>query len=124
MVVNDKRYADLPHEVRAYLETLDGEGVTTLANLSRFYEDMTRPREGQVKVTPMEFLQRADPRTLQWLTQARPEEVEQLDRTIKLANSGRIVGKFIWYLFATTLGAFILMSQFGDAVSKWFKVAR
>lgn len=123
MVSNDKRYADLPHSVRAFLETLDEEGITTLANLIRFYDAASRERDAK-GATPIEFLQQASPRTLRWLKEARPEEINQLDKTIRLANSGRIVGKFLWYLFATTLGAFILMSQFGDALSKLFNVFR
>lgn len=120
MVSNDKRYADLPHSTRAFLETLDDEGVTNLANLMRFYELASKERD--IKgVTAVEFLLQASPRTLRWLKEARPEEINQLDKTIRLANSGRVVGKFLWYLFATTLGAFILVSQFGDAVTKWFK---
>lgn len=123
MVSNDKRYADLSHSVRAFLETLGDDDVTTLANVLRFYEGATKERDTKGS-TPIEFLTQASPRTLKWLKEARPEEINQLDRTIRLASAGGIVGKFIWYLFATTLGAFILMSQFGDAVMKWLKVIR
>ena len=119
MAGNEKRYADLPNGTRAFLETLDDEGVMNLVNMANLYERLSLPKD---KTSPLDFLLNADPRTLKWLKQARPEEIEQLDKTIRLANSGRIVGKFLWYLFATTLGAFILMSQFGDAVAKWFKV--
>lgn len=118
MVSNDKRYADLPHAVRAFLETLDDDGVTNLANIIRFYENATRERDPK-GVTPIEFLLQASPRTLKWLKEARPEEINQLDKTVRLATAGGIIGRFIWYLFATTLGAFILVSQFGESVAKW-----
>lgn len=115
MVANDKRYADLPHEVRAFLETLDGDGVTNLVNMAHLYERLSLPKD---KVSPLDFLLQAKPRTLEWLKDARKEEIDQLDRTIRLVNSGRTVGKFLGYLIATTFGMFILMSQFGDAIAK------
>jgi hypothetical protein len=118
MVANDKRYADLPHEVRAYLETLDGEGVVSLANAVRFYDDISKPRDG--KIAPIDFLRNAKPRTLEWLKDARQEEIDQLDEAIKLVRSGRTVGRFMKWAVVTMIGAFILMSQFGDAVSKLF----
>ena len=116
MVANDKRYADLPHEVRAFLESLDGEGVTDLVNVIRFYHDLSSPREG--KITPIDFLLNAKARTLEWLKEARKEEVDQLDEAIKLVRSGRTVGRFMKWAFVTLIGAFIIMSQLGDAVSK------
>lgn len=116
MVSNDKRYADLPHEVRAWLETLDGEGVTGLADAIRFYRDISMPRSG--KTSPLDFLTNAKPRTLEWLRDARKEEIDQLDEAIKLVRSGRTVGRFMKWAIITTIGAFLLMSQFGDAVSK------
>lgn len=116
MVTNDKRYADLPHEVRAFLETLDGEGVTNLADVIRFYRDLTVPRAG--KISPVDFLVNAKPRTLEWLRDARKEEIDQLDEAIKLVRSGRTVGRFMKWALITLIGAFILMSQFGEALTK------
>lgn len=116
MVSNDKRYADLPHEVRAFLETLDGEGVTNLADMMRLYRDLSMPRNG--KTSAVDFLTNAKPRTLEWLRDARREEIDQLDEAIKLVRSGRTVGRFMKWAVITLIGAFILMSQFGDAVSK------
>lgn len=121
MVSNDKRYADLPHEVRAFLETLDGTGVTNLANALRFYGEITAPSDGK-KPSAADFLINAKPRTLEWLRDARPEEIDQLDEAIKLVRSGRTVGRFTKWAMITLIGAFILMSQFGDAVSKLLAV--
>jgi hypothetical protein len=118
MVSNDKRYADLPHEVRAFLETMDGEVVVSLANAIRFYDDISQPREG--RIAPIDFLRNAKPRTLEWLKDARKEEIDQLDEAIKLVRSGRTVGRFMKWVFITTIGAFIVMSQFGDAITKLF----
>jgi len=123
MVTNDKRYADLPHSVRAFLESLDDEGVTTLANILRFYETASREKDSK-GATPIEFLLQASPRTLKWLKEARPEEINQLDKTVRLATAGGVIGRFIWWLFVTTLGTFVLVSQFGDAVSKLFKAVK
>lgn len=122
MVANDKRYADLPPEVRAYLETLGSQGVVHLANAVRFYEEISIPREG--KIAAADFLRDAKPRTLEWLKEARKEEIDQLDEAIKLVRSGRTVGRFMKWVIITTIGAFIVMSQFGDAVSKLLGLAR
>lgn len=124
MVRHDKHYEDLSHEVRAFLETLDPEGVTDLANVIRFYHDLSELREG--RIAPVDFLLNAKGRTLEWLKEARKEEIDQLDEAIKLVRSGRTVGKFMKWAAITLIGAFILMSQFGDAVSRllvWVKGA-
>lgn len=122
MVADNRRYADLPHEVRAFLETLDGEGVVSIANAVRFYEDISTPREG--KIAPIDFLRNAKPRTLEWLKDARKEEIDQLDEAIKLVRSGRTVGRFMKWVFITTIGAFIVMSQFGEAISRLWSLAK
>lgn len=122
MVNNDKRYADLPLEVRAYLETLGAEGVVHLANAVRFYDEISQPRDG--KIAAADFLRDAKPRTLEWLKEARKEEIDQLDEAIKLVRSGRTVGRFMKWAIITTIGAFLVMSQIGDGISRllvWVK---
>jgi hypothetical protein len=116
MVSNEKRYADLPPEVRAYLETLGADGVVHLANAVRFYDEISEPREG--KIAPADFLLEAKARTLEWLKEARKEEIDQLDEAIRLVRSGRTVGRFTKWAVVTLIGAFLLMSQLGDALSK------
>lgn len=123
MVANEKRYSDLPPEVRAFLETLTSDGVVTLANLVRFYEDITRPR-GDAKVAPVDFLRHVKPRTLEWLKEARQEEIDQLDEAIRLVRSGRTVGRFMKWAVITTIGAFIVMSQFGEALTKFWRLLK
>lgn len=117
MVSNDKRYADLPHEVRAFLETLDGEGVTNLSDLLRLYRDLSIER-GQEKISVIDFLLNAKPATLEWLRDARREEIDLLVQGVRLVGSGRTVGKFTKWALVTLIGAFILMSQFGEALAK------
>jgi hypothetical protein len=116
VVSGDKRYADLPPEVRAYLETLGADGVVHLANAVRFYDEISAPREG--KIAPADFLLEAKARTLEWLKEARKEEIDQLDEAIRLVRSGRTVGRFTKWAIVTLIGAFLLMSQLGDAISK------
>jgi hypothetical protein len=116
MVSNDKRYADLPHSVRAFLESLDDEGVNNLNAMADVYDRISIARDG--KVSPLDFLLQAKPRTLEWLRDARKEEIDQLDKTIRLVNSGRTVGKFLAWFFGVTVGAFVVMSQFGEAITK------
>jgi hypothetical protein len=122
MVSNDKRYAELSPEVRAFLETLTSEGVVDLANVIRFYHEICIPREG--KIAPIDFLRDAKARTLEWLKEARQEEIDQLDDAIKLVRSGRTVGRFMRWAIITLIGTFVLMSQFGDALSKIVALVR
>lgn len=122
MVNHEKHYEELPREVRAFLETLTSEGVTDLANVIRFYHEISESREG--RIAPTEFLLNAKARTLEWLKEARKDEIDQLDEAIKLVRSGRTVGRFMKWAVITLIGAFILMSQFGDAVSKLLGLLR
>ena len=121
-MVTEKRYVDLPLEVRVYLETLGSEGVVHLANAVRFYDEISIPRDG--KIAAADFLRDAKPRTLEWLKDARKEEIDQLDEAIKLVRSGRTVGRFMKWVAITTIGAFIVMSQFGEAVSKLWALVK
>jgi hypothetical protein len=121
MASNERLYSDLPPEVRAYLETLDGEGVTNLVNMSDLYARLTLPRD---KVSPLDFLLQAKPRTLEWLKDARPEDINQLDEAINLVRSSRTVGKFLRWLIYVTFGMFIITSQFGDAITRLWHVVK
>lgn len=116
MVSNDKRYADLPNAVRAFLETLDDEKVNNLNSMADVYDRISIARDG--KVSSLDFLLNAKPRTLEWLKDARKEEIDQLDEAIKLVRSGRTVGRFMKMVAVLTIGAFILMSQFSDAITR------
>lgn len=122
MNTHERRYADLPLEVRVFLETLGSEGVVHLANAIRFYDEISVPRDG--KIAPTDFLRDAKARTLEWLREARKEEIDQLDEAIKLVRSGRTVGRFMKWAIITTIGAFLLMSQIGDALTRLLKLLR
>lgn len=122
MVADGKHYADLPHEVRAFLETLDGEGVTNLADMMRTYRELSTPRAG--KISPMDFLINAKPRALEWMRDVREDEIDQLDEAITLVRSGRTVGRFMKWAIITLIGAFFIMSQLGDAVSRILALLR
>jgi hypothetical protein len=122
MVSNDKRYADLPHSVRAFLEMLDDEKVNNLHSMADVYDRLSMAKDG--KVSPLDFLLQAKPRTLEWLKDARKEEIDQLDEAIKLVRSGRTVGRFMKWVFITTIGAFIVMSQLGDALTRLWNLGK
>lgn len=122
MVSNDKRYSDLPHEVRAFLETLTGEGVTTLSNVVRFYERISQAEAD--RVSALHFLENAKPRTFEWLKDARPDEIDQLDDAVKLVRSSRTVGRFMKWALGIFFGSLIIMSQFGEALTKLWQFIR
>lgn len=121
MVSNDKRYADLPHSVRAFLETLDDEQISNLTAMTQLYERLSLPKD---KVSPLDFLLNAKPRTLEWLKDARKEEIDQLDEAVKLVRSSRTVGRFMKWAIGIFIGSLILMSQFGEALQKLAKLIK
>src|SRR5689334_12310590 len=112
----DKRYADLPHTTRMFLEGLSEQGIVHLMDASSLTADL--PAEAR------SFLRNASPETLKWLKDARPDEIKQLDEGIKLVRSSRTVGKFVKWIIISGIGAFILASQFGDAVVKIWNLFR
>ena len=113
------RYNELPLATRAFLETLDEEGVVELANVIRFYRDLGRRRDDSDRALAKEFLLRANHRTLEWLIGARPEEIDRLDDTVRLIGSSRTIGKFLWWVIATIVAALIVGSQIGDWSGKF-----
>lgn len=113
MVGDDKRYAELPLTTRRFLETLDEQGVVALSNMLRAYRKISVSTEPG-KPSALDFLINANPRTLEWLRDARKDEINQLDEAVRLVGSSRTVGRFIKWAVITTAGAFLFATQFGD----------
>jgi hypothetical protein len=105
-----EKYTDLDPAVRAFLESMGPEHVGDLHAGFRFY--------GRLPEASKKFLTNAKPATLEWLTEAREEEIEKLDKTIRLANASTTVGKFIAWAIGIFAGMFFAAAQFGDAIVK------
>jgi hypothetical protein len=113
---DEKRYPALPLTVRRFLETLSDQDVVNIVDMADFYARL--PRQSR------DFLLQAKPETLQWLRDARQDEIEKLDRATQLANAAGVMAGVIKWGMATFLGALIFASQAGDAITNilaWFK---
>lgn len=113
-----RRYADLSLPVRAFLETLDDQGVVTLADSLRFYREL--PEKSRVflldaKPSTLECLLNAKPSTLEWLREARDEEIDQLKEGIGLVQASRTVGRFVKWVIITIVAAFVGAVALGKA---------
>lgn len=106
---NAKRYSHLPPEARAFIETLDGPRVVALANMIRFYDDLTPETKS--------FLLNANKETVEFLKGLRPAEVQKLNDGIQLVQASRTVGKTVFYLVSAFLGSMLLLTQIGSWVS-------
>lgn len=111
-----ERYGELPHHTRTFLENLDEEHVSGLVGVMRFHA--TLPLHSR------EMLRDMNKDTADWLRGARPEEINQLVEGIRLVRSSRTVGKFLRWAVVTMIGAFVLMSQLGDVLAKFFRWVR
>lgn len=98
--------------VRAILAKMSDGHLSELLSAARFYSTM-RPEVRK-------FLYNAEPETLEFLTRARMEEIRLLEQGIRLVSSSQTVGNFMKWVFITAFGAFILASQFGEAIQKLF----
>jgi len=45
-----------------------------------------------------DLLRNADKSTLKWMERARPEEIEQLQRSIKIMEASKLLTKVFWFL--------------------------
>lgn len=111
-----ERYGELPPHIRNFLEALDIHQVEALKDLMDFRSDL--PAHSR------EMLRGMDKETAKWLKGARPDEIAQLVEGIRLVRSSRTVGKFLRWAVVTLIGAFILMSQLGEHLSKFFRWVR
>jgi hypothetical protein len=59
------------------------------------------------------------PKVLEWLQTAREEDIALLDDGLDLVRSGRTIGRFTRWVIVTVIGAALLGSQVGEAVSKF-----
>lgn len=58
-----------------------------------------------------DVLRNADKKTLKWLERARPEEIEQLQRSIKFMEAAKLFAKIFWFLVATMLVTILAISD-------------
>ena len=65
-----------------------------------------------------DLLRNADKSTLKWLERARPEEIEQLQRSIKVMEASKLLTKVFWFLLT---GALLTVLDVWQKVAAFFK---
>jgi hypothetical protein len=119
---------ELTEPQRVLLATLTDQRVANLLNLSDIIGDMNSDgleflrRLGDPRFEPLtNFLSHAKPETLVFLTEARPEEVANLQEGIRLVVAIQLLGRVGKWSVVTLFGAFMSAILVWDKVSAWLK---
>jgi hypothetical protein len=96
------KYVDLPREVRIFLETISPSELGQIQAAIDFYDRLPQYSK--------EFLLAARPATLEWLRDARKEEVDQFVYASRLAHASTTVGKFLMWALITLSGAILAVA--------------
>jgi hypothetical protein len=73
----------------------------------------------ELKPEAKDLLRNADKETLRWLERARPEEIEQLQRSIKFMEASKLFAKIFWFLVASgAITFFALTDKFSALFAK------
>lgn len=102
------RYADLSLIARRFIETLDDERVVRLTEAADLIRDM--PAESR------DFLRNADKGTLRWLERASPEDISQLQYSIKFMGASKILGRALWISLVAFAGMALTVVTLWDKV--------
>ncbi len=94
-------FAGLPSVTRDFLKSITTEEILQFKNMVKLHESLDDR-----------------PKVLAWLKSAREEDIELLGEGLDLVRSGRTIGRFTKWLMLTIIGAVLLGSQFGDAISR------
>lgn len=74
---------------------------------------------GDLSKESKDLLRNADKATLRWLERARPEEIEQLQRSIKVMEASKLLTKVLWFLLT---GAILTVLDVWQKIATFFKV--
>jgi hypothetical protein len=93
-------------------------GMTTqrVANLwdaADFIADL--PQEAR------DLLRNADKKTLRWLERASPEDIDQLQYSVKFMVAAKLLGRVAWIMAATLFGSIITMLAFWEKISAFLR---
>ncbi|MGM5018739.1 hypothetical protein [Tardiphaga sp. 367_B4_N1_1] len=119
---------DLTEPQRVLLTTLTDQRVLHLLNLADIIGDMNTDgleflrRLGDPRFEALtNFLSHAKPETLTFLTEARPEEVANLQEGIRLVVALQLLGRISKWGAVTFFGVFVSMVLIWEKVSAWLK---
>jgi hypothetical protein len=66
-----------------------------------------------------DLLRNADKKALKWLERASPEDIEQLQYSIKVMEATKLLAKILWFVIA---GVVLTMLNAWEKISAFFKV--
>lgn len=119
---------DLTDPQRVLLTTLTDQRVANLLNLADVIGDMNADgleflrRLGDPRFEALtNFLSHAKPETLVFLTEARPEEVANLEEGIRLVVALQLLGRVGKWSIVTLFSAFVGTILIWDKVTAWLK---
>ena len=96
---------------KAFWIGLTDQRIANIWAASDFIADL--PQEAR------DLLRNADPATLEWLERARPEEIQQLQRSIKIMEASKLIVRFLWFLLA---GVILTLLGIWEKIAAVFKV--
>jgi hypothetical protein len=119
---------DLTEPQRVLLTTLTDQRVVNLLSLADLIGDMNADgleflrRLGDPRFEALtNFLSHAKPETLTFLTEARPDEVANLQEGIRLVVAIQLLGRVGKWSVVTLFSAFVGAILIWDKVSAWLK---
>ncbi|SNS35728.1 hypothetical protein SAMN05216374_0959 [Tardiphaga sp. OK246] len=122
------RPVDLTEPQRVLLTTLTDQRVANLLSLADIIGDMNADgleflrRLGDPRFEALtNFLSHTKPETLTFLTEARPEEVANLQEGIRLVVALQLLGRISKWGAVTFFGVFVSMVLIWEKVSAWLK---
>jgi hypothetical protein len=75
-----------------------------------------------LKPEAKDFLRNADKAALKWLERASPEDIDQLQYSIRFMEASKLLGNLVWFVAAAFFGSLITLLIFWEKVSALFRV--
>jgi hypothetical protein len=88
---------------KAFWTGMTAQRVANMWDAADFISDL--------KPEAKDLLRNADEKTLKWLERARPEEIDQLQRSIKFMEASKLFAKIFWFLVASVLITFLAVNE-------------
>jgi len=101
---------------RAFWVGLTDQRIANIWEASDYIADL--------KPEAKDLLRNADEKTLRWLERASPEDIEQLQYSIKFMEASKLLGRVAWIVAATLFGAAITFLTLWDKLSALFSRAK
>ena len=96
---------------KAFWIGLTDQRIANIWEASDYIADL--PQEAK------DLLRNADKSTLKWLERARPEEISQLQRSIRIMEASKVVTKILWFLLT---GALLTVLDVWQKLAVFFKI--